>query len=66
MNKHAAIIWAQKRARKTQHEVFVVWSVEEQDEPGQHYHTSNADDLDGFYSGCEVVAVAQPDGLVEA
>jgi hypothetical protein len=67
MTRQAAIDWARKRARRINAEVFVIWSAEETDPPGEHYQTATDEDLAGFYHGCgEPIAVVQPDGTIEA
>lgn len=65
MTKDAAIKFARACAQKHGSERFIVWSVEDRDLPGEHYHTAKDEDLDGFFNGCEVVATVQPDGTIE-
>jgi hypothetical protein len=52
MTKADAIETAKRWTRKYGREYFVIWSVEDQDEPGQHYHPTDEDTAQTFYMGC--------------
>jgi len=65
MTKHAAITRAADVARASRDWCYVIWSVEEQDAPGQHYHVATDETVDTFYAGAEVVLTVGPDGTVE-
>lgn len=69
MTKHKAIDRARTRARKRQEDVFVIWSVEETDRPGEHYQTATAEELETYYNGTHdnnVHACIAPDGTIDA
>lgn len=57
---------ARERAKATRRTRYVVWSIEETDTPGEHYHVATEDDFDGFYMGCTAQLAINPDGTVEA
>ena len=65
MSKDAAFQRASARARSTRQYRYVVWSVEDPDPPGQHYHVASDEDLETFYLGCQIVACYGPDGEYE-
>jgi hypothetical protein len=35
--------------------LYIVWSPEEFDNPGEHYHTATEGELDSHFSGCKVL-----------
>ena len=66
MTKHAATTQARKLATTRREWRYVIWSVEEMDPAGQHYHVASEETADTFYAGAEVVLTVGPDGTVEA
>jgi hypothetical protein len=60
MSEKRAYEVASKRAKRDRREWFVVWSIEDHDPPGQHYHVSDDFDLETYYLGAEVVACVEP------
>ena len=50
-----AIDKAIKISRKTGREIFVVYSPNEYDIPGNNYHVANDLDVDTFFMGCEIL-----------
>ena len=55
MTKPHAIQHAKQAAKLRRQFVYIVWSVEDQDRPREHYHLASEFDLSTFYQGCTVV-----------
>lgn len=65
MTKQQAFSAARRIANRKEEMAYVVWSVEDTDQPGQHYQSASEWDLDTFYCGAEIVASVDPDGEIE-
>ena len=52
MSRNEARYEARKRANKHGRIYFIVWSVEDHDLPGHHWHPADEYDLDTWYLGC--------------
>jgi hypothetical protein len=65
MTRHQATKEAQRLAKRNARIFYVIWSVEDYDDPGQHYHATDDDTLETFYLGCDPLAAYEPDGSVE-
>ena len=61
-----AIHRAKQRAKATRSDRYVVWSIEDDDPPGEHYHVATEDDFEGFYMGCTAACAITPEGTIEA
>jgi len=54
---------ARRRARETDEARYVVWSTEDGDRPGQHYHVATEEDLSTWFGYCDdPVAVFDSEG----
>jgi hypothetical protein len=53
---------ASQRARETLTDRYVVWSVEDTDRAGEHYHVATEEAVDTFYLGATIAAVFGPEG----
>ena len=39
--------------------LYIVWSIEEWDRPGEHYHIATEHEMENFYCGCEIIATIE-------
>ncbi len=63
MHKPTAFEVAQKRANKHKRPYYVIWSIEDEDDPPYHYHVATEDELDTFYNGisdANIIACVEP------
>ena len=61
-----AIRRAVERAKQTRSERYVIWSPEDTDPAGDHFHVATEDDLDAYYLGARVDVYVSPEGTIES
>lgn len=61
-----AIAYAESHVKaKVRDTLYVVYSKDEEDKPGNSYHVATEVDLDTYYAGCRIEAVVDEGGTLD-